>query len=440
MIDLLLYVLYLLIGLLATGVVLLLHELGHYIAAIILGAEVEVFGIGIGPVIWRHWGKKTEFRLSLIPFGGYCRLGGSEDLTVALSNKSKKINTAEKGSFFAISPWRKFLIFLSGPMTNFLLAFLLLAIVSAIPVKRISHGLIVAPISDYSSLYGIDTKQETIKKGDIIISSGDKKFIDWEDFSSWLSNHKGEDIELNILRNNKKTTVTISPTLLDSGYSYGIANLEEPVIGRSEDERIDVGDRLVEANGHRIEWTYDLYLLDADSFNLVFEGENGRKEVKMDGTSFPFAWKTDYRISPDSSTPFSTAFNKTIDLSKRTAAAIIKLLSFNFKEALEIISGPFTSAKNIGRISTLAFSESSRSGIRTLLYLLSIISISISIGNLIPIPTFDGGQMIITIAEMIVHRPLKPNTYLILHISGMVMAWALIIAMNAWGIVETLFL
>lgn len=440
MIDLLLYVLYLLIGLLATGVVLLIHELGHYIAAIILGAEVEVFGIGIGPVIWRHWGKKTEFRLSLIPFGGYCRLGGSEDLTVALSNKSKKINTAEKGSFFAISPWRKFLIFLSGPMTNFLLAFLLLAIVSAIPVKRISHGLIVAPISDYSSLYGIDTKQETIKKGDIIISSGDKKFIDWEDFSSWLSNHKGEDIELNILRNKKETTVTISPTLLDSGYSYGIANLEEPVIGRSEDERIEVGDRLVEANGHRIEWTYDLYLLDADSFNLVFEGENGRKEVKMDGTSFPFAWKTDYRISPDSSTPFSTAFNKTIDLSKRTAAAIIKLLSFNFKEALEIISGPFTSAKNIGRISTLAFSESSRSGIRTLLYLLSIISISISIGNLIPIPTFDGGQMIITIAEMIVHRSLKPNTYLILHISGMVMAWALIIAMNAWGIVETLFL
>ena len=440
MIDLLLYVLYLLIGLLATGVVLLIHELGHYITAIILGAEVEVFGIGIGPVIWRHWGKKTEFRLSLIPFGGYCRLGGSEDLTVALSNKSKKINTAEKGSFFAISPWRKFLIFLSGPMTNFLLAFLLLAIVSAIPVKRISHGLIVAPISDYSSLYGIDTKQETIKKGDIIISSGDKKFIDWEDFSSWLSNHKGEDIELNILRNNKETTVTISPTLLDSGYSYGIANLEEPVIGRSEDERIEVGDRLVEANGHRIEWTYDLYLLDADSFNLVFEGENGRKEVKMDGTSFPFAWMTDYRISPDSSTPFSTAFNKTIDLSKRTAAAIIKLLSFNFKEALEIISGPFTSAKNIGRISTLAFSESSRSGIRTLLYLLSIISISISIGNLIPIPTFDGGQMIITIAEMIVHRPLKPNTYLVLHISGMVMAWALIIAMNAWGIVETLFL
>ena len=440
MIDLLLYVLYLLIGLLATGVVLLIHELGHYIAAIILGAEVEVFGIGIGPVIWRHWGKKTEFRLSLIPFGGYCRLGGSEDLTVALSNKSKKINTAEKGSFFAISPWRKFLIFLSGPMTNFLLAFLLLAIVSAIPVNRISHGLIVAPISDYSSLYGIDTKQETIKKGDIIISSGDKKFIDWEDFSSWLSNHKGENIELNILRNKKETTVTISPTLLDSGYSYGIANLEEPVIGRSEDERIEVGDRLVEANGHRIEWTYDLYLLDADSFNLVFEGENGRKEVKMDGTSFPFAWKTDYRISPDSSTPFSTAFNKTIDLSKRTAAAIIKLLSFSFKEALEVISGPFTSAKNIGRISTLAFSESSRSGIRTLLYLLSIISISISIGNLIPIPTFDGGQMIITIAEMIVHRPLKPNTYLILHISGMVMAWALIIAMNAWGIVETLFL
>ena len=439
MIDLLLYVLYLIIGLLATGVVLLIHELGHYIAAKTLGAEVEVFGIGIGPVIWRHWGKKTEVRLSLIPFGGYCRLGGSEDLTVALSNNSKKINSAEKGSFFAISPWRKFLIFLSGPFTNFLLAFLLLSIVSSIPVNRVSHSLIVAPISDYSSLFASDVKQEAIVKGDIILSSKEKTFIDWEDFTSWLAQQNGKEVELKLLRDEREVIVNVSPTVIDSGYSYGIANLEKPVVGRSEDERIETGDILIEANGHKIQWTYDLYLLDCDTYDLVFEGVNGRKEVRIEGSSFPFAWETNYRVSPDSSTPFHTAFIKTLDLSKRTAAAIIKLLSFNFKEALEVISGPFTSAKNIGRISTLAFSESSRSGIRTLLYLISIISISISIGNLIPVPTFDGGQMLITIAEMVVNRPLKPNTYLVLHISGMVIAWTLIIMMNAWGLVETLF-
>ncbi len=440
MIDLLLYVLYLIIGLLCTGLVLLVHELGHFLAARLFGAEVEEFGIGVGPVIWRHWGKRTEFRLSLIPFGGYCRLGGSEDLTVALSNKSKKINTAEKGSFFAISPWRKFFIFLAGPLTNFILAVLLLAIVSAIPVKRVSHSLIVAPTSDYSTLFSSNIEQKEIQKGDIILSSNDRFFIDWEDFSSWLQSQEGKEVDLNILREGKEMTVTVSPTATESGWSYGIANLEKPIVGRSEDEMIEVGDILIEANGVPIEWTYDLYLIDSEVYDLTLKNEEGIKNVRIEGKSFPFAWSTDYRVSPDSSTPLTTAFYKTIDLAKKTAAALIKLLSFNFSEALEVISGPFTSAENIGRISTIAFSESNRSGVRTLLYLLAIISISISVGNLIPIPTFDGGQMLITVAEMLVHRPLKPNTYLVLHISGMIAAWGLIIAMNAWGIVEMLFL
>ena len=440
MMELLVYLLYLLIGLFATSLVLLIHELGHYIAARLLGAEVEVFGIGIGPVIWRHWGKKTEFCLSLIPFGGYCRLGGSEDLTVALSNNSKKINSAEKGSFFAISPWRKFLIFLSGPFTNFILGILLLAIVSAIPVKRVSHALIVAPVSDYASLFESSVEQPEIKKGDIIVSTDNRVFLDWEDFSSYLQEKNGDKISLNLLRDGKEITVFITPTETESGWSYGIANLEEPIIGRSESADFSPGDRVIEANGISIEWTYDLYSIDSESYTLTLQGDDGTKNVVIEGRQFPFAWKTDYRVSPDSTTPIITAFYKAIDLSKKTAAALFKLLSFNLKEALEVISGPFTSAHNIGRISTIAFSESGRSGLRTFLYLLSIISISIYIGNLIPIPTFDGGQMLITAAEMIVHRPLKPNTYLVLHISGMIAAWGLIIAMNAWGFVEMLFL
>ena len=440
MIDFLIYLLYLLIGLFATGLVLIIHELGHFIAARILGAEVEVFGIGMGPVLWRHWGKNTEFRLSLIPFGGYCRLGGSEDLSVALSNRSKKINSAGKGSFFAISPWRKFIIFLSGPFTNFLLTIILLSIVATIPVKRVSHSLIVSPISAYPQLFEGNINQDEIEKGDIILSSQERVFLDWEDFASWLQAQNGSDVELRINRDGKEMEVTIHSTPTDSGWSYGVANLEKPIVGRSEDPRVENGDILIKANGVPIEWTYDLYSIESDTYDLVFQGKDGLKYVRLEGNSFPFAWLTQYRVSPDSSTPISTAIKKTTELSKEIAAALIKLLSFNFNEALKVISGPFTSAKNIGHISTLAFSESNTSGIRTFLYLLSIISISISIGNLIPVPTFDGGQMLICISEIIVNRPLKPNTYLVLHISGMVVAWGLIIAMNAWGLVETLFL
>lgn len=440
MIELLKYLLYLLFGLIATGIVLFIHELGHFFMARALGAEVEVLGFGLGPVIWRHWGKNTEFRISLVPFGGYCRIGGSEDLSLALSNKNKRIKTAEKGSYFALSPFRKFLIFLSGPLTNLFLAILLLTIVSALPVKRISHSLYVAPSSDYETLFHSNITQESIKKGDKIYSSGDKVFIDWEDFTSFLKEQNGSEVTITLLRDGSLLDVVIYPFETESGWSYGIANLEEPVIGKSESPLFKVGDRIIKSNGNDIEWTYDLYMIEGDIYDLTVENEDGIRNVRIEGSSFPFAWQTEYRVSPDSSSPFSTAIDKTITLSKKTAAALLKLLSFQFSEALQVISGPFTSAHTIGKISTLAFSESTNSGIRTLLYLLAIVSISLCIGNLIPVPTFDGGQMLITVFEMITRRPLKPNTYLILHISGMALAWGLIIIMNAWGFVEMFLL
>ena len=196
------------------------------------------------------------------------------------------------------------------------------------------------------------------------------------------------------------------------------------------------GDRVVSVNSIPIEYTYDIYEIEGDSFTFLLENQDGERTVEWEGRSFPFAWKAELKIAPDSQTPISTGISKVLNLAKKTTLAIMKLLSFHFSEALEVISGPFTSASTMGRISTLAFATSSVSGIRTLLYLFAIVSISICIGNLIPVPTFDGGQMIICIAEMIVGRPLKPKTYLILHIGGFVFAWIIIILMNAWGLIE----
>ena len=151
--DILSYLLYMIPGFLFTGLIVFIHELGHFFAARSLGAEVESLGFGFGPVLLTIKGRKTDFRISLIPFGGYCRIKGAEDLTVALENNRNTISNSEQGSFFAISPWRKFLIFLAGPLTNLLLAFLFMIAVSALPVERLSHKAIAAPASDYPFLF-----------------------------------------------------------------------------------------------------------------------------------------------------------------------------------------------------------------------------------------------------------------------------------------------
>ena len=78
-----------LIGFIGIGLVVLVHETGHFLAARALGVRVEIFGIGMGPVLFSLHSKNTEFRFSLIPFGGYCQMDGSIDLVKALRDDMK---------------------------------------------------------------------------------------------------------------------------------------------------------------------------------------------------------------------------------------------------------------------------------------------------------------------------------------------------------------
>ena len=142
------YILFLIIGLLGIGLVIFLHELGHFIVARLLKVDVEVLSYGMGPRIFSIYGRKTEYRLSAIPFGGYCRMSGSIDLMKALKDESKSMDKTERGSYFGTTPFVRFLIYLAGPLMNFMLAAALLSIAASIPVERLSDPAIVTPISE----------------------------------------------------------------------------------------------------------------------------------------------------------------------------------------------------------------------------------------------------------------------------------------------------
>lgn len=427
------WLLYFIPGFLLTGLIIFIHELGHYFASKIVGVNVEVLSFGFGKTIFSYMGKNTEFRISLIPFGGYCRLSGSEDLTLALQNNKKHIKYAEDGSLFGVSALKKFFIYLSGPLTNFILAFILLIFVSSYPVERISNKAYVAPSSLYPELFNVHVEQDNIENGDLVLKADGKEIIDYEDLSSYLDEVKGKDVELTLLRNEEVITVVIKPTLIDDSYYYGLTNYILPIIGRSESELFRDGDIIEMVNGVNINSSLDLLSISAEEYDFTLIRDGERVLVKYPSASFPFAFNSEYRISPDSTKPVSLAYKRLISITTSTIKAISKLLSFHFDEALSVISGPFTSAHTIGRISFLAFESSINSGLRTIMYLLSIVSISVCIGNLIPIPTFDGGQMLIAFVEIIVRKTLKPKTYLILHISGMVAAWTIVIIMNTWS-------
>ncbi|MBO8435672.1 MAG: RIP metalloprotease RseP [Spirochaetes bacterium] len=426
--------LYLILGLLGIGLIIFLHELGHFIAARLMHVDVEVLSYGMGPRLFSIYGRKTEYRLSLIPFGGYCRMKGSLDLMKALKDDSKSMEKTEEGSYFGTTPFSRFLIYLSGPLMNFLLAIVMLAVLAIIPVDRLSDPAIITPISEYPEVFNSNVEQPSVEKGDKLIASGDYVFADWQDAEDFISSHSGEDIPVTIERDGRTMEIVLHPSFIDGNCLYGISNLQKAIVGRSLSESFKEDDRIVKADGKKIEYTLDLYSIDKDSFSLTIDRNGTLLEREITEGSLPFAWKSSIRKSAESVNPLAYGVKRTSDLAGAALSALGAFITFHLEDALAVMTGPVKAAESIGGITALAFSESGASGIRALLLLLAIVSVSIAVGNLLPIPTFDGGQMLINIAEMISGKALSPRSYVILQIAGMIAALIIMAAMYSLDI------
>lgn len=421
------YIAYVAIGLIGISMMLLIHELGHFIAARLLKVDVELFSIGMGPKLISFFGRTTEYRISLIPFGGYCRMKGSTDLAKAISDKSDRI-VSEKHSYFAASPAIRFLIYLSGPLASFLTALLFFSVSLCIPVDHLSDPAIAVPCADYGNVFPGMPRQSAIEKGDRIISADGIDVADWQDFERIAKGKNGEDLSLMIERDGEIMPVTLKSLEYNGESTYSIALLKKPVIGRSESDLFQEGDEIIAVNSIPIDSTYDIFTLSLP-FDITIRRNGEERSIRIMTSSLPFAWKSSMRRYRDSDHPIKDGFGKVIALSESILKSLGALLSFQFGEITRLLTGPVKAAESIGRISTLAFSQSSFSGIRSSLILLAIVSTSIAIGNILPIPSFDGGQMLICIAEAIHGKGLKPRTYLHLQLFGIAAALVIMVSM-----------
>ena len=430
----LIYLVYLVIGLLGIGLIIFLHELGHFAAARLMKVDVDVLSYGMGPRLFSIYGRNTEYRLSLIPFGGYCRMKGSLDLMKALKDDAKSMDRTEAGSYFGTTPLVRFFIYLSGPLMNFILAVLLLTAVAALPVDRLSDPAVITPVSSYYALFQSDIRQSNVEKGDRIIALSGHTVLDWQDAEDYIKTHSGEIIPAIIERNGVILHTELIPTETEDGYAYGITNLQEAVIGRSLSDDFLPGDKIVEADGKAVEYTIDVYSIEKNSFQITIDRDGELLTRDITEGTLPFAWQSALRKSSESNHPFSYGVRRTFEMAGAAMKALGAFITLHFEDALTVITGPVKAAESIGGITALAFSESSLSGIRAFFMLMAMVSISISVGNTLPIPTFDGGQMLINIVEMINHRELSPRTYVILQIAGMILALLIMVMMYSLDI------
>ncbi len=178
------------------------HELGHYYAAIKSGVKVESFSIGFGPELFGYTDrKKTRWKFSLIPLGGYVKMKGE------LVNISKGIDkdSFEKDAFLQANLLSKFYIVLSGPLANLLLGLLL------ITSLYLFNGRYVSPPIINEVFQSKPAQEVGILSGDKVISINKNNIKDFSEMKNIVENNPNKSLSFEILRNNKTIFINITP-------------------------------------------------------------------------------------------------------------------------------------------------------------------------------------------------------------------------------------
>lgn len=412
-------------GLVSLGIVVLVHELGHFFAARAFGVEVETFSIGWGPVLFRKKIGATEWRLSALPVGGYCGLKGEHAFSEALEKNMTAI-PRESGAFFTAHPLKRILIAFAGPFANLAFAALALTVVSATGYTYQTYENRIVPASRYdSSSTANPVDKAGLAEGDRIVALDGESVSNYSDIQQYVSVRPEEPIAVEYERVTdggmaERRTATIVPTLdKKSGAGrIGIYAYIPLVVGSvakgsaAESARIEPGDEIVAVNGTPVaHYMQFAALVEGKPEQITVTARRGGETLERtlvlvynkDGVAESgIGWKTvTVKVAGN---PFPKCVAGGVAETGKTLALTVKSLGLLFRgvDASEAVSGPV-------RI-TLMLGEVAKTGMTSVAELLSIICVSLFLMNLLPVPILDGGTILFAAFELVTGKPARPKT------------------------------
>ncbi len=425
-----------LIGFLGIGLVVVIHEIGHLIAARFCGIGVEVFSFGLGPKMWGRSYKGTDYRISAFPLGGYCRLKGSDDLRAALAQHEKSFTHIEDGSLFSVHPAKRIVTYLAGPLLNIVFAILLYAVLASLPYSTLSTDAVIATVNDYPFLFNDASSpahEQGLRSSERIILLNGEPVRDWEGLEARLAESEGVQL-FGVERDGQILFIPVVGETSDGGVRYGITVMRPPIIGGvrpatpEADAGLSQGDRILSANGVAVANDLDLLVAlarDTEMTELLVErGEEQRvisfrPDLDRRGEGeWNFSLATNKR--PLKAPPFSlrAGWDTTLQMTRDTLSSLLLLIRGEREDVRQEFTGAARAALMIGDITALGLESSAGGGLRALGYLLGVVSISLGLANLLPLPAFDGGQVVVALYEWGTGRRIRPKTYWLLQLVG----------------------
>ena len=408
------------------GVMIFVHELGHFMAAKWFGVRVLTFSLGFGKRLFGFKKGDTDYRVSLLPLGGYVKMAGEEpsDNVISGSENPEPSDGApaapadDPGKFLSKPRWQRFVVIAMGPAMNIAMALAVLTCLYRYHFQKPAYEEQPARVGALEP--GSPAAEAGLMPGDLILRLDGIRNPKWEDLVPKVLTSAGQTIAVEVLRDGRPLELKITPkaTKQDQVGYIGVDPYQPAIIDAVEPDLpaaragLRPGDQIVAVNGQKA-YSYpsvqqEIQTVNGKEVDLTVERQGKEFHVRLTPiyTEVPGGkiWRIGVRFPNDyvaREVPWSQAFASEVDFNVRNSMLTFDVLGKIMTRHMSprSLSGPI----GIAQISGAAF----RAGFPELLMIVSFISLQLGIFNLVPIPILDGGAILLLLIETAIRRDLS---------------------------------
>ena len=411
------------VALLVFSVIVLIHELGHFLLAKKNGIAVTEFSLGMGPRIFSHQGKETRYSIKVFPLGGSCMMVGEDE------------QSDDPNAFNKKGVWARISVIAAGPIFNFILAFVLALFV--IGIAGIDESYVTQVTKGYPAA------EAGLQPGDVITKINGKNIDIARDIDVYYQFHplqEGEDVTIEYLHNGEKREATLTPKEYTQ-YMLGVTRTTDQSPAKfsevsdnsaAAEAGLKGGDTIKSINGYEtptgeaLTKYFNEYPITDEPLIIVYERDGKEATTTVTPKAVNTYLSLGFNYNPGARNGEITNPLKVIKYSfvevkfwiKTTVGSIGQLVTGKLSK--DDISGPVGMFDMIGDSYQQAASIGMKYAFLQVAYMIILLSANLGVMNLLPLPALDGGRLVFLLIELVRGKPVDPEKEGLVHMIGFI--------------------